>query len=114
MIQRVNAGSRMSDIVIHNGTVYLSGKVPSDAAVGIKDQARSVLQTIEGLLEKAGSSKSNLLRADIYLTDMANFNAMNEVWEAWVVPGATPARTTVEAKLANPKFLIEVTVVAAL
>lgn len=114
MIQRINAGARMSDIVIHNGTVYLSGKVPSDGAAGFGDQMRSVLQTIDGLLAKAGTSKANLLRADIYLTDMANFSAMNEVWDAWIAPGSAPARTTVQARLANPAFLVEVTVVAAL
>lgn len=113
MVQRINAGARMSDVVVHNGTVYLSGKVPSNPSAGIQDQTRSVLQTIDGLLAQAGSSKAKLLRADIYLTDMTNFAAMNEVWEAWVAPGAAPARTTVEARLANPQYLIEITVVAA-
>lgn len=114
MVQRINAGSRMSDVVIHNGTVYLSGKVPANPHDGIQAQTRSVLATIDGLLEKAGTSKANLLRADIYLTDMTNFAAMNEVWDQWVQPGSPPARTTVECKLANPAYLIEITVVAAL
>lgn len=114
MIERINAGPRMSDIVIHNGTVYLSGKVPREPGAPFQEQTRSVLRTIEDLLEKAGTSKDKLLRADIYLTDMKNFGAMNEVWDAWVVPGSAPARTTVQVQLVNPAYLIEITVVAAL
>ena len=112
-IERKLVGPRMSDIVIHNGVAYLSGKVPSNLAGDIKDQTKEVLATIERLLEEAGSSKSHLLRAEIWLSTMSNFAAMNEVWDAWVVPGATPTRATVEAKLARPECLVEIMVTAA-
>lgn len=112
-VKRINAGPRMSDIVIHNGTAYLAGKVPNNPDAGIAEQTADVLKTIDDLLKQAGTSKANLLRAEIYLSDIANFNEMNKVWDQWVVPGSTPSRATIEAKLANPKFLIEIMVIAA-
>ena len=111
-IERKLVGPRMSDIAIYNGVVYLSGKVPSDLTGDIKDQTKEVLATIEKLLEEAGSSKGHLLRAEIWLSTMSNFAAMNEVWDAWVVPGATPTRATVEAKLARAECLVEIMVTA--
>ena len=113
-IERKNVGPRMSDIVVFNGVAYLSGKVPGNLAGDIKAQTADVLATIDKLLEQAGSSKAHLIRAEIWLSDMKNFAAMNEVWDAWVVPNATPARATVEAKLARPEYLIEIMVTAAL
>jgi len=114
VIERKLVGPRMSDIVIHNGIIYLSGKVPTNLAADIKDQTKEVLSTIEKLLGEAGSSKSHILRAEIWLSTMNNFAAMNEVWDAWVIPGATPARATVEAKLARPECLIEIMVTAVI
>lgn len=113
-IERKLVGSRMSDIVIHNGVVYLSGKVPKNLTGDIQEQTKDVLATIESLLEQAGSNKAHLLRVEIWLSSMANFSAMNEVWDSWVVPGQTPARATVEAKLAKPEYLIEIMATAAL
>lgn len=111
-IERKLVGPRMSDIVIHNNVVYLSGKVPSNLMADIKGQTKEVLDTIDKLLEQAGSSKSHLLRTEIWLSTMSNFAAMNEVWDAWVVPGATPTRATVEAKLAKSECLVEIMVTA--
>lgn len=113
-IDRKLVGPRMSDIVIHNNVVYLSGKVPSNLSADIKGQTKEVLDTIDKLLEQAGSDRAHLLRAEIWLSTMGNFSAMNEIWDAWVVPGATPTRATVEAKLARPECLIEIMVTAAI
>ena len=109
-IERKLIGPRLSDIVIHNGVVYLSGKVPSNLAGDIKEQKKEVLATIDKLLEEAGSSKAHLLRTEIWLSTMANFSGMSEIWDEWVVPSATPARATVEAKLARPACLIAIMV----
>ncbi|MEY3107210.1 MAG: hypothetical protein RIT35_1388 [Pseudomonadota bacterium] len=113
-IERKLVGIRMSDIVIHNGVVYLSGKVPKNLTGDIQEQTKDVLSTIEVLLEQAGSSKAHLLRVEIWLSSMSNFAAMNEVWDSWVVPEQTPTRATVEAKLAKPEYLIEIMATAAL
>lgn len=112
-IKRINVGPRMSDIVIHNGTVYLAGKVPSNPEAGIAAQTANVLQTIDRLLAEAGTDKSRVLRADIFLKSMADFAEMNQVWDAWVVPGATPTRATTQSELARPELLIEVVIIAA-
>ena len=113
-IQRIDVGARMSKAVVNGNTVYLAGIV-ADAAKGksVTEQTKEILSLIDGLLAKAGTDKSKLLTATIYITDMANFPAMNTVWEAWVVPGQTPPRATVEAKLADPAGLVEIVVVAA-
>lgn len=103
----------MSDVVIHNGIAYLAGKVPSNPEADIAGQTTDVLRTIDVLLAQAGTSKSNLLRAEIFLSDMKDFAGMNKVWDAWVDPKATPARATVEARLARPEFKIEIMVIAA-
>jgi len=112
-IKRLQAGKRMSQAVIHNGTVYLAGQVASDPGKDVGEQTRQVLATIDSLLAEAGSDKTRLLSATIYLTDMINFPAMNAAWDAWVVAGSTPARATVEAALADPKYLVEIMVTAA-
>ncbi len=112
-IQRVNPGKRLSDAVVHNSTIYLAGQVASDPSVDIKAQARDVLAQIDDLLAGLGSSKQRMLSVTIYLADMADFAAMNEVWDAWVPQGNLPARATVQAKLAKPEYRIEIQVIAA-
>lgn len=111
-IRRIDAGPRMSDIVIHNNTVYLAGQVGEGATVA--EQTKDTLAKVDALLAKAGSSKSKLLQTIIWLDDMANFAEMNAVWDAWVDPANTPARATGEAKLAAPKYKVEIIVTAAL
>jgi len=112
-IQRFEVGPRMSEMAVHNGTVYLAGQVAGDASQDIRGQTRQVLAAIDVLLARAGSDKAKILRAQIYLADLADFAAMNAVWEAWVVPGQTPPRATVQAALARPQWKIEVVVTAA-
>jgi len=114
-IQRIETGPRMSQAVIHNKTVYLAGQVAGDdAGSGVYEQTRSILANIDRLLAAAGSDKSRLLSATIWLTDMNSFGDMNRAWEAWVVPGATPARATVMSpRLAAAKYHVEIGVVAA-
>jgi enamine deaminase RidA (YjgF/YER057c/UK114 family) len=112
-VTRMSPGPRMSAAVVHGNTVYLAGQVSGDADT-MKGQTEQVLKKIDGLLAAAGSSKSKLLSATIYITDMRLFNDMNAVWDAWVDPQNTPARATVQAQLANPKFLVEISVVAAI
>ena len=110
-VKRHNTGPRMSGAVVHNNTVYLAGQVAEGPTV--KAQTEAILKKIDDLLGAAGSSKANLLSANIYLSDMRGFEEMNAVWDAWVSPGNTPARATVEARLANPKYLVEIMVIAA-
>ena len=106
-IQRHNVGKRLSEIVVHGNTVYLAGEVPDSTDKDITGQTEEVLA-------KVGSDKTKLLSAQIFLPDMADFAGMNKAWEAWVVPGQTPARATIEAKLANPAYKVEIMCVAAL
>jgi len=113
-IQRHNTGKRLSEIVVHNGTIYLAGEVPDDTSKDITGQTEEVLAKIDKLLAQVGSDKTKLLSAQIFLPDMKDFAAMNAVWEKWVVAGQTPARATVEAKLANPAYKVEIMCVAAL
>jgi enamine deaminase RidA (YjgF/YER057c/UK114 family) len=113
-IQRFDTGPRMSQVVIHGDTVYLAGIVASNAGgESVARQTQDVLSTIDGHLKKAGSDKSKLLTATIYLTDMKTFAEMNAVWDGWVSAGNTPARATVEAKLASPQYSVEIMVTAA-
>ena len=112
-IQRFHVGPRMSDMAVHNGTVYLAGQVADDTSQDIGGQTRQVLATIDKLLAEAGSDKTKILSTTIYITDMANFPAMNAVWDAWVAKGNTPPRATVEAQLAKPAYLVEITVIAS-
>lgn len=110
MIQRIEAGPRMSEASIHNGVVYLAGQVPEDTSVDIEGQTRQVLAAIDALLAEAGSDKTRILRAQIYLADIQDFAGMNRAWDAWVVPGNAPSRATVEAKLAKPDWKVEIVV----
>jgi enamine deaminase RidA (YjgF/YER057c/UK114 family) len=113
-IERHETGPRMSKAVVHGDTVYLAGIV-ADAPRGksVAEQTKNILSQIDGFLAKAGTDKSKLLSANIWITDMANFSEMNAVWDAWVSSGDTPARATVEAKLASPDYKVEIMVVAA-
>jgi enamine deaminase RidA (YjgF/YER057c/UK114 family) len=113
-VQRHDAGPRMSKAVVHGDTVYLAGIVADNAGgKSVTEQTKDILSIIDGFLAKAGTDKSKLLSANIWLTDISTFNEMNAVWDAWVSPGNTPARATVEAKLANPRYSVEIMVTAA-
>ena len=113
-IERKEVGPRMSQIVVHGDTVYLAGIV-ANAAKGksVTEQTKDVLATIDKYLAQAGTDKTRVLSATIYITDMAKFAEMNAVWDGWVSAGNTPARATVEAKLAAPDYNVEIMVVAA-
>ncbi len=112
-VERKETGPRMSRVVVHGDTVYLAGIVADDPTQSIQGQTRQVLDKIDGYLEMAGTDKSRVLTAQIWLADIAHWAEMNVVWDAWVVPGHTPARATVQAKLAGPTHLVEIMVVAA-
>jgi enamine deaminase RidA (YjgF/YER057c/UK114 family) len=112
-IERHEVGTRMSKCVVHGNTVYLAGIVANEPkGKSVTDQTKDIFTQIDGLLAKAGTDKSKLLTANIWITDMANFAEMNAAWDAWVSPGNTPARATVEAKLANADYKVEIMVVA--
>ena len=112
MIQRIDAVNRMSEASIHGGVIYLAGQVPETPHADIETQTREVLAAIDQLLEQAGSDKTRILRAQIYLADIADFAGMNRAWDAWVVPGQAPSRATVEARLANLAWKVEIVVTA--
>jgi enamine deaminase RidA (YjgF/YER057c/UK114 family) len=111
-IKRLHTAARLSEASIHAGTVYLAGQVAVGGGTTIEAQATEVLASIDKLLAEAGSSKSRILMAQIYLADMADFAGLNAVWDKWVAPSA-PARATVQAKLAKPEWKIEIVVTAA-
>ena len=112
-IQRFHIGARLSEMAIHNNTVYLAGQVADDPSQDITGQTRQVLAAIDRLLAEAGTDKTRILSTTIYIADMIDFPAMNAVWDGWVVAGATPPRATVEAKLAKPAYKVEMQIVAA-
>ena len=112
-IQRFDVGQRMSEKAVHNGVAYLAGQVASDASLDITGQTADVLAQIDALLARAGSDKTKILRAQIYIADVAEFAGMNAAWDAWVPAGHTPPRATVEAKLAKPEWKVEIVVTAA-
>lgn len=111
-IQRMQVTDRMSRILIHNGTVYLCGQVGGDEK-DVTGQAETMLAKVDALLEEAGSDREHMLSATVYLRDMKDFAEFNAVWDAWVVPGKPPVRACVEARMARPELLCEVSVVAA-
>ena len=113
-LKRINPGKRMSAAVIHNGMAYLAGFV-AEAAKGasVLEQTKDILGQIDTTLKQAGTNKSNIVKANIWLTDISSFAAMNEAWDAWVTPGSAPARATVESKLAAPGYDVEIMVEAA-
>ena len=113
-VERHETGPRMSQVVVHGDTVYLAGVVARTTAGGsVAKQTQEVLSIIDGHLAKAGTDKSKLLTATIYLPDMKTFAEMNAVWDGWVSAGNTPARATVEAGLAAPQYGVEIMVIAA-
>jgi enamine deaminase RidA (YjgF/YER057c/UK114 family) len=113
-IKRFHTGRRMSEAVVHNGTVYLAGQVAENPAANVVGQTEQVLAAIDRLLAECGSDKSRILSAQIFLADIADFGAMNSVWDAWVPAGHTPARATIESKLAAPDYRVEIKVIAAI
>lgn len=110
-INRFDTGPRMSQAVVHNGTVYVAGQVAKGATV--REQTTAILKQIDELLTKAGTDKSKLLSANIWLTSVANFSEMNSVWDAWVSTGNTPARACVESKLVAPEYAVEIACICA-
>ena len=113
-ITRIKTGPRMSQAVIHNGIAYLAGQVGAPGA-SVADQTKAVLASVDTLLAEAGTDKTRLLTAQIWLSDIsAGFEDMNAVWETWIAQGHTPARWTGEAKLATPDYKVEIIVTAAL
>ena len=114
-IRRIGAGPRMSKAVVHGNTVYLAGQVADKSKGGsVADQTKEIVGIIDDLLKEAGTDKTKILSATIYLSDISTFPQMNSVWDTWVVPGETPARATVEAKLATPDYTVEIAVIAAI
>jgi enamine deaminase RidA (YjgF/YER057c/UK114 family) len=114
-LKRIGAGNRMSDAVIHGNVIYLSGYV-AEKTVGrsVKEQTQDILAQIDATLKEAGTDKTKVIKANIWLTDIKTWAQMNEAWDAWVVAGQTPARATVESKLAGPGLDVEIMVEAAL
>jgi enamine deaminase RidA (YjgF/YER057c/UK114 family) len=114
MVQRFDVGTRLSEMTVHNGVCYLAGQVPADATQDMAGQTTQVLAAIDALLARAGSDKTRLLMCQIFITDLADFPALNAVWEAWLPAGHAPARATVVARLAKPEWRVEMVVTAAL
>jgi len=112
-IQRQETKQRMSRIVIHNDTVYLCGQVCKNSTKGIVEQTETMLEKVDELLLQSGSDREHMLSATVYVRDMKDFAAMNEVWDAWVPEGHAPARACVEARMARAELLVEISVVAA-
>ena len=112
-LKRIHPGNRMSSAVVHGNKVYLAGFV-AEAAAGksVKEQTADILAQIDAVLKEAGTDKTNIIKANIWLTDIKTFAEMNRAWDAWVVPGEAPARATVEARLANPAWKVEIVVTA--
>ena len=112
-IQRLHVAKRYSEVVIHNGTIYLAGQLADDFDGDIREQTRQTLANIDKMLAEAGSDNSKILSLTIFLKDMADYAGLNEVYDAWVAEGAAPARACVEAKMYKPEVLVEMCVVAA-
>ncbi len=113
MVQRFDVGARMSEMAVHNGTVWLAGQVAEDGTQDIAGQTRQVLAAVDARLARAGTDKTKIVMCQIYLADIADFPGMNAVWDAWVAKGHTPPRATVQAPLAKSQWKIEVVVTAA-
>ncbi len=112
-IKRIQTNNRMSKIVIHNNVAHLSGLVGDELYASTKDQTKQILAQIDNYLAQAGSNKSKLLTAQIWLDDIRKFDEMNTVWDAWLSPGNAPTRACVESKMANPGYYVEILVTAA-
>lgn len=113
-VRRFHVGDRLSEMAIHQQTVYLAGQVAADASQDIGGQTRQVLAAVDKLLAEAGSDKAHILMAQIFLADLADFPGMNAAWDAWVPAGNAPPRATVQARLAKPEWKVEIVVTAAL
>jgi enamine deaminase RidA (YjgF/YER057c/UK114 family) len=113
-IQRLQPGKRLSQAVVHGGLVHTAGIVADDPVPDAKQQTEQILAQIDRLLAEAGTDKSRILTATIWLADIRHYGPMNEAWDPWVAPGAAPARACVEAKLAAPPYWVEIRVVAAI
>lgn len=114
MVQRFDVGTRLSEMAVHNGVCYLAGQVPADGSQDMKGQVQQVLAAIDALLARAGTDKRKILMCQIFIKDLADFPALNEVWDAWVPAGHAPPRATVQAALARPEWRVEMVVTAAL
>ena len=114
MIERFAKEARLSGAVVHAGTVYLAGQIADDTSLDAEGQTADILRQIDALLDRAGTSKRYLLSVQIFLADMADFAGMNRAWDAWLDRGHKPARATVQAKLADPSWRVEITGIAAL
>jgi len=113
-IRRIDPGPRLCEASVYGNRIYCSGMIPEDTSLDITGQVKQALAEIDSLLAKGGSDKTKILSAVIWLADIGDFAAMNAVWDAWAVPGQTPARATVEAKMNDPKMKVEIMVVAAI
>jgi len=113
MVQRFDVGARLSEMAVYNGVAYLAGQVAADGTQDIAGQTAQVLAQIDALLARAGTDKSKILMCQIFIADLADFPGMNAVWETWVSAGNAPPRATVEAKLAQPQWRVEMVVTAA-
>jgi len=111
-IERYEVGPRMSQAVVHRGIAYLAGIVADDLVPSVGEQTQQILAKIDRLLATVGSDKTQILKANIWLSDIRRFDEMNAAWEAWVPKGSPPARATVEARLAGPGYLVEIMVEA--
>ena len=114
MVQRFDVGTRLSEMAVHNGVCYLAGQVAADGSQDITGQTKQVLAAIDALLARAGADKRKILMCQIFIKDLADFPALNSVWEAWVPAGHAPPRATVQANLAKPEWRVEMVVTAAL
>jgi enamine deaminase RidA (YjgF/YER057c/UK114 family) len=112
-IERIKVGPRMSQAVVHGNVVYLAGQVADDSSADVAGQTRQILTKIDSLLAEAGTDKSRLISANVWLSDISTFGEMNSVWDAWVTLGSPPARACVESRLARPELKVEIMVVAA-
>jgi enamine deaminase RidA (YjgF/YER057c/UK114 family) len=113
-LQRFDVGARLSEMAVHGNTAYLAGQVPADETSDIREQTRQVLASIDALLARAGTDKTRILMAQVFLADLNDFAGMNEVWDRWVPEGSAPPRATVQACLARRGWRLEVVVTAAL
>ena len=113
-LRRYHVGDRLSEMTVFNNVVYLAGQVANDATQDIRGQTEQVLAAVDKLLHEAGTDNAHILMCQIYLADMADFPAMNDIWDDWVAPGDAPPRATVQAQLAKPEWKIEVVVTAAI
>ena len=113
-LRRFHVGDRLSEMTIFNGTAYLAGQVAADATQDIRGQTTQVLAAIDKLLAEAGTDNAHILMCQIFIKDLADFPAMNEVWEDWLPPGDAPPRATVQATLAKPEWRVEMVVTAAI